>query len=77
MGFEEFSKMMYEFDIFPSIISKSRLYQIFSTLNDVREETSPIKRKQGPRLRDVENYLKDSKKIDFSGFLMGLVEVGQ
>jgi len=27
--------------------------------------------------KDVENYLKDNKKIDFSGFLMGLIEVAQ
>ena len=31
--------MMYDFEIFPVIISKNKLYQIFSTLNDVRSET--------------------------------------
>lgn len=65
--------MMYEFEIFPTIISKNKLYQIFSTLNDVREETSPIGKRKAPRVKEVESYLKDSKKIDFSGFLMGLV----
>lgn len=43
--------MMYDFDIFPTIISKSKLYQLFSTLNDVREETSPIDSKKLSKVR--------------------------
>lgn len=63
---------MYDFQIFPTIISKNRLYQLFSTLNDIREENSPSGKKL-KKSKDVEMFLKDDKKIDFSGFLMGLI----
>jgi hypothetical protein len=28
---------MYDFEIFPTIVSKNKLYQIFSSLHDIRE----------------------------------------
>lgn len=77
LGFTEFSKMMYDFEIFPVIISKNKLYQIFSTLNDVRSETEQNADRKMKKPKQVENYLKDKKKIDFTGFLMGLIQVGQ
>lgn len=69
--------MMYDFEIFPTIISKNKLYQIFSTLNDVRQEEGPLDRRQAGKGKDVDSLLTDTKKIDFTGFLMGLIEVGQ
>ena len=38
MSFGELSKSMYDFDIFPTLVSKNKLFHIFSALSDVREE---------------------------------------
>lgn len=45
LSFDELAKMMYDLDVFPSIISKSKLYQIFSDLNDGKIENVPLKQK--------------------------------
>ena len=74
MEFNQLWKCMYDFDIFPSVISKNRLYQIFVSLSDIREETSnnyypmfggnnKLNTNTNNNINKLQNYLKDDKKI--------------
>ena len=65
------------------IVSKNRLYQIFSELSDVREETEESKypltysNTTGKSLEERQISITETKKIEYSGFLMGLIQVAQ
>lgn len=79
MTFEELTKCMYDLEVFPGILSKNKLFHIFSTLSEVREENESQSESvgRGSRVKTLQNYLKDEKMIEFSGFLLGIIEFAQ
>ena len=81
MSFNELAKCMYDLEVFPTILSKNRLFHIFSALSSVREENEASlaqeENRGGSRIKTLENYLKDEKMIEFSGFLLGIIETAQ
>ena len=55
---------MYDFEIFPTVISKSKLYKIFTNLSEVFEDE-----KQGKK------SFTEEKVINFEGFLFSFVDI--
>ena len=68
MTFKEYSKMMYEFEIFPSMISKSKLYKIFSKFSEIPYEKSSKVR---------ETSFNEEKLLGFEGFILSFCDISQ
>lgn len=56
MGFTDLTKLMYDFELFPSIVGKGKLYQIFQECAEQIEGKTEL------------NKLVDEKKINLSAF---------